>query len=181
MWARSLVSFALVFAAAAGCSQAPLVIPMCTQDDAACRCSPTVDKPPVVSRNHVPVGTTVDYPFNPPDGGDHYPIWQQPWGYYPTAVRREYWVHNLEHGGIVLLYNCATGCTADVDHLRAIMTATPPDQFNEVRILITADNAMPHKFAAVAWGYRWQGDTVDEAAIRCFIGARYDKGPESIP
>src|SRR5438874_10299053 len=101
-----------------------------------------------------------------------------PWGFYPAAVQREYWVHNLEHGGIVLLYNCASGCQADVDHLRAIFSSTTPDQFNEVRMIVTPDPLMPRRFAAVAWGYRWQGDTVDEAAIRCFIAARYDKAPE---
>ena len=183
MSARSLTrapALALVLATACG-GGAPLAIPPCATRDPACACSPSVDKPPVVSRNHVPVGTTVNYPFNPPDGGDHYPIWLQPWGFYPTEQRREYWVHNLEHGAVVMLFNCPGGCPNDSAHLQAIMTSTPPDRYNEQRFIITPDSAMPHRFAAIAWGYRWQGDTIDETAIRCFISARYDMAPESIP
>jgi hypothetical protein len=90
-------------------------------------------------------------------------------------------VHNLEHGGVVLAYNCPAGCDDVVAELTALWQSTPPDRFNEQRLLVLPDTAMPHKVAAIAWGWRWQGETVDTAAVRCFIDARYDRAPESIP
>jgi hypothetical protein len=79
------------------------------------------------------------------------------------------------------LYNCPSSCQSDVDHFISIRSARPADIFHEVRILITSDTLMPHKFAAIAWGYRWQGDAIDEKTINCLIDARYDKAPESLP
>jgi hypothetical protein len=137
---------------------------------------------------HIDPPAMITYRDNPPASGNHYPV-PSPWGIF--TVPRETWVHNLEHGGIVLLYNCPSacdtdagctdGCDADVQKLIAIRGGRKPDLFNEVRVLITPDSLMPHKFAAIAWGWRWQGEAVDAAEINCFIDARYDKAPESIP
>jgi hypothetical protein len=90
-------------------------------------------------------------------------------------------MHNLEHGGVALLYNCPTGCDDVIGALTTLYQSTLPDQFNEQRILIVPDAQMPHRVAAVAWGWRWQGDAVDAPTMRCFIDARYDRAPESIP
>ena len=40
---------------------------------------------------------------------------------------------------------------------------------------------MPHKLAAIAWGWRWQAEVFDDKTTSCFIDQRYDKGRESIP
>jgi hypothetical protein len=148
---------------------------------AAFACGPGIDAPPLEGAMHVVEPTPVTYAANPPSSGPHWPMWQEPWGAYPAELPRERWVHNLEHGGVVLLYNCPAGCTDVVTALTALRDATPPDRFNEQRLLITPDSVMPHRVAAVAWGWRWQGDAVDGATLRCFIDARYDRAPESIP
>lgn len=153
----------------------------CSGADCADQCGPGVDAPPLEGQTHVPIGTKVQYAANPPASGNHWPMWKQPWDMYATQVPREEWVHNLEHGGVVLLYNCATPCPDVVDALTAIRLARPPDRFNTIRILGTPDPEMPRRVAAVAWGWRWQGDVVDEATLRCFIDKRYDHAPESLP
>ncbi len=144
-------------------------------------CGAAVDAPPLEAAYHVPEPQTVQYAANPPASGPHWPVWQTPWGAYPGGLPRERWVHNLEHGGIVLAYNCPDGCADVVAALIGIHDAQRPDQFNEQRILIVPDLQMPHRVAALAWGWRWQGDAVDGAAVRCFIDARYDRAPESTP
>jgi Protein of unknown function (DUF3105) len=150
----------------------------CGSDGGALACGAGVDQRPIEGATHVNPPAMVTYRDNPPASGNHYPV-PAPWGVF--TVQREQWVHNLEHGGIVLLYNCPAGCDPDVQKLIALRGRRKADQFNEVRILITPDSLMPRKFAAIAWGWRWQGDAVDESEINCFIDARYDKAPESIP
>jgi hypothetical protein len=175
---RTAVLALVLLSAACG---GPSGFPCSGGADCAQRCGPGVDAPPLEGQTHVSVGTKVRYAANPPASGSHYPFWRQPWEMYATQVPREEWVHNLEHGGIVLLYNCPTPCPDVVDALTAIRLGRQPDRFNAIRILGTPDLEMPRRVAAVAWGWRWQGDSVDADAIECFIDARYDRGPESLP
>jgi len=180
MSARWLASIALVVAAACGSGASSTKAcddgPPCALD-----CGPGVDYPPFEGAAHVAEPTMVNYANNPPASGSHWPVWQRPWGPYPGGLPRERWVHNLEHGGIVLAYNCPNGCDEIVGELNTIYSATPVDRFNEQRILIVPDSEMPHTVAAIAWRWRWQGDAVDMGTIRCFIDARYDRAPESTP
>lgn len=179
MWARWLASLAVV--AVAGCGGGAKMNACDDAGPCALSCGAGIDSPPYEGAMHVPEPTPVDYMANPPASGPHWPVWQQPWGAYPMELPRERWVHNLEHGGIVLLYNCPSGCDGDVAALQAIIDGTPADQYNEQRFILTPDTVMPHKLAAVAWRWRWQGEAVDMATIRCFVQARYDRAPESIP
>jgi hypothetical protein len=199
MSARWLASAALVAAivtalgAGAGCDRDELpaafdlAVPgggdggRATEDGGAAACGDGIDSPPYEGANHVPDGSHVDYEANPPASGNHWPQWAEPWGAYPGGLPRERWLHNLEHGGVVLLYNCPSGCDDVVAELTALRSATPPDRFGLQRLLIVPDRELPTKVAAVAWLWRWQGDRVDAATLRCFIDARYDHAPESIP
>jgi hypothetical protein len=49
-------------------------------------------------------------------------------GVYPEAVPEEMFVHNLEHGAVVLLYRCAAPCAAVVRDLTAIVQTLPPSK-----------------------------------------------------
>jgi hypothetical protein len=69
-------------------------------------CSPAVTPVTDEGRYHLPFCTPIAYKHDPPASGPHWP-WPAPWGWHPEVVPRQWWVHNLEHGGIVLLYNCA--------------------------------------------------------------------------
>jgi hypothetical protein len=180
MSARSLVSLAILVAA--GCGSGDGDKPCSDGPPCALDCGPEVDAPPKSQAAvHIAEPTPITYDANPPASGPHWPMWQEPWGPYPNGLPRERWVHNLEHGGVVLLYNCPAGCDDVVGALTTVWQATPPDRFNEQRLLIVPDAQMPHKVAAIAWGWRWQSDTVDMNGLRCFINARYDRAPESIP
>lgn len=56
-------------------------------------------------RNHVPHGQKVDYKFNPPTSGDHYADWITK-GFYNEPRDDGSIVHSLEHGYIVINYDC---------------------------------------------------------------------------
>ena len=55
---------------------------------------------------HVPVGSELGWDSNPPSSGAHFPAWAA-YQAFTTAVPRGFYVHNLEHGSVVLLFNCA--------------------------------------------------------------------------
>ena len=177
-WPASALLFVIVVVAG-GCGG--VKSDPCSADAGVCGCGPGIDSPANEGGQHVAEPSTVSYRANPPASGPHWPMWQEPWGAYPMGLPRERWVHNLEHGGVALLYNCPTGCDDVVAQLTALRDSTRPDRFNAQRILIVPDAVMPHRVAAVAWGWRWQGETVDAATVRCFIDARYDRAPESTP
>jgi hypothetical protein len=74
--------------------------------DASCRVE--IDHPPVLPGTHVPVGSTIQWNSNPPSSGPHFPIWAA-YQSYTAPVPRGYYVHDLEHGAVVLLSNCGDG------------------------------------------------------------------------
>ncbi len=58
-----------------------------------------------LGREHVPPGTKVDYNSNPPTSGNHYADWVKK-GVYSAVKEDGYLIHSLEHGYIIISYNC---------------------------------------------------------------------------
>src|SRR3990167_11355106 len=58
-----------------------------------------------LGRNHVPEGTVVEYNSTPPTSGPHYEQWEKP-GVYDRMLPDGRLIHSLEHGYIVISYNC---------------------------------------------------------------------------
>ncbi len=56
-------------------------------------------------REHVPPGSVVNYEFNPPTSGNHYGEPSKP-GMYDIPPADGNLVHSLEHGYIIISYNC---------------------------------------------------------------------------
>jgi hypothetical protein len=112
------------------------------------------------------------YEENPPVGGNHNPLWSN-WGVHDEPVPDECFVHNMEHGGVILLYHCPEGCAAEVAQLETFVADHP-------RTLLTPYAALPARFAVTAWGHRLVSDCLDLAAITQFYEAAFNQGPESV-
>ncbi len=131
---------------------------------------------------HVPVGTMIEWTSNPPATGSHYPTWAG-WNRHYQSLDRGYYVHNAEHGGIVLLYNCPAGCQDVVDSLLAIVRNATPDPtctgFVRNRILVAADPLLPPdvQVAAVAWNRVYTASCFDPY-IGAFTREQYANAPE---
>ncbi|MET0283870.1 MAG: DUF3105 domain-containing protein [Polyangiales bacterium] len=126
---------------------------------------------PVPTAWHV-TGDVV-YTDLPPVGGDHNQCWAN-WGVHETELADENWVHNLEHGGIVFLYNCASGgCANEVDTMRVFVSG-------RTQALLTPYAALPTRFAVVAWGVRLTTNCFDMPAFQRFYPQHVDNAPESI-
>ncbi|MET0389860.1 MAG: DUF3105 domain-containing protein [Polyangiales bacterium] len=139
--------------------------------DAFCAsCGGCEEMQTVTTARHV-VGP-VDYPDPPPVGGEHSQCWGA-WGEQATELKPERWVHNLEHGGVVLLFNCPDGCADEVERMRGFVATHP-------RTILTPYHRLPERFAAVAWQYRLVSDCLDLTAFERFYTLHFDHGPESI-
>lgn len=74
---------------------------------------------PIQGRNHIAEGVPHD-PYNsePPSSGPHYATPAQA-GFYDQAPVDEYLVHSMEHGYVIIWYNCATFTGGTCDQLKA--------------------------------------------------------------
>jgi hypothetical protein len=128
------------------------------------------------SNAHVATGTPVQYegPL-PPSSGTHWPPSAQSpvkAGFYDQKVPFEATTHNLEHGGIVIVYNGLS--TAEVDQLRQFWNSTTKtSRFAKVLVMPYSD-LKDAKVTAVAWDWRLNLQSVDTAALLKFITAHYD-------
>ena len=141
---------------------------------------------PDEGRTHVPAGTQVPYKNYPPTSGSHYAQPDAPvaWQYIGT-LQPEVFVHNLEHGGIVVLYNCPGGCDDLVKQLTTYVNSIVPAEpsFGEYKIVMSpySQGMGSHKVAVLAWRRIEFLDGYDQAKITEFYEAHVDQGPEHIP
>jgi hypothetical protein len=125
---------------------------------------------------HVEAGTEIDWEHDPPHSGPHYPMWAL-WGEHDQTVERGNWVHNLEHGGIVLLHLCPGECETELDILRDVIAQRP-----ELRILVTPDPELQgERFAAVSWTWVYRFDAPDLDTLLCFVDQHENHAPEDVP
>ena len=59
-----------------------------------------------LGRDHVTDIYGVEYSSNPPSSGPHFPIWAKS-GVYDRFISDGYLIHSLEHGYIVISYDCS--------------------------------------------------------------------------
>jgi hypothetical protein len=128
---------------------------------------------------HVAEGVDVTYRHNPPASGPHYPVWAR-YELFTAPLARPYWVHNLEHGAIVLLHR-PDAAPSLVQALQDAYRSLPADPAcGHTRSLLTPDPLLDRAVAVVAADAVLRGDCVDAAAIRQFTTARRGRAPEDV-
>jgi hypothetical protein len=144
--------------------------------------APSIGRPiPTEGADHVPDGTALTYRSRPPTSGPHYAAWYPTYGAVTEPVSPGNWVHNLEHGAVVLLYNCPEGCPELVQQIRTLHSTLPLGRNARrgvPRMLALPYTDMDSRIAVVAWGYLLELDEFDAEQIRRFYEARIDRGPE---
>lgn len=127
-------------------------------------------------RKHVEQDSKLSFESNPPHSGNHYPTWAA-WEEHDPALQRGNWVHNLEHGGIALLYLCPEGCDEELDVYREVMEQRP-----DLRFILTSDAGLEEAgFAAVSWTWVHRFDTPDLEELLCFADQHENHAPEDVP
>lgn len=136
-----------------------------------------------MGRLHVPNNTpSPKYNSNPPTSGPHANAGR--WGEYSSDIPEINQVHNLEHGGILIQYNCARlsggqSCGDVRSALQAIMRKARDEHGR--RFILAPYAKMPHPIAVTAWTWLQSFDRPDEAAILAFADAHYNNAPEDVP
>ncbi|GIW20920.1 MAG: hypothetical protein KatS3mg065_1216 [Chloroflexota bacterium] len=148
---------------------------------------------PDQGRTHLARGEAARYTLCPPASGPHYnaagagPI--QPRYYAPEAnVLPQAWVHNLEHGALVILYRPDTASdTAAHGALRELAANFPPSPVcglagNVVGSPVIARfDELPHPYAALVWGRVLYQDALDVDEILEFFRTEAERGnPEPL-
>ncbi len=181
-----LVSFVVFVITAVGL----IVVTQAAQPVYACGVVDTVKSPAAgelgqvqadQGNQHVQPGDHVTYPVCPPASGKHInvtgqgPIPPKVYGPDDKAVPNS-WVHNLEHGGLVLLYSCDKGA-CDSSSLAALQAFTsqfptspvcqiPPGRIGPV---VARFEQMPTRYAALLWDRALYLDTLDTNTIDQFF------------
>jgi hypothetical protein len=132
---------------------------------------------------HLPAGTFQRYTYCPPASGNHYaqagvgPISPVRQVYGPDdTLPPQSWIHNLEHGGLVILYSCSGGCPDNTirqqlqqfyDEFPASpICKIPPHTLSPV---IARFDDMSTKYAALVWDRVLLLDTFDQARMLAFF------------
>jgi hypothetical protein len=126
----------------------------------------------------------IDYSTNPPCTGTHYGTWAA-YRVYDEPIPRGFWVHNLEHGAVAVLYSCSD-CADEVEAAVDMLEAAGSDPACAARgspsrlTLLTPDPRLETRWAASSWGYTLTADCFEPEVFRAFIDAHRGLGPEAV-
>ena len=129
---------------------------------------------PDEGKNHVPDGQPVQYKTTPPTSGNHWAT-PMPWGSYDQQQPLERTTHNMEHGGIVIMYN-GLGSN-EVAQLKVLVSTMRTGEFNKI-VLEPSNSFSDAKIALSAWTWQLKLQAYDEASIIKFVRAHYN-GPDA--
>ncbi len=135
---------------------------------------------PDQGNGHVQTGDKVTYTVCPPASGKHLnkagfgPLAPKVYGPDDDSVPNG-WIHNLEHGGLVLLYACDKGACDDAGlaSLQAFDQGFPSSAVcnlppGVVGPVVARFEQMPTRYAALVWDRVLYLDTLDDAQIYDF-------------
>ena len=136
---------------------------------------------PDMGNQHVASGEKVTYPVCPPASGKHVnrtgfgPLAPKVYGPDDSSSPTG-WVHNLEHGGLVLLYSCDKGACDDatLQSLRDFSAGFPTSAVCQIPPgvlgpVVARFEQMPTKFAALVWNRVVYMDALDTQLVNDFF------------
>jgi hypothetical protein len=146
------------------------------------QCAAVVEQHPEEGYNHILCTSATDYQTVPPSSGNHFGCWPEyrtfdvpvPWGNL---------VHALEHGAVVIVYNCGTaGCPDELARAQAFIGALPADPAcgTDRRVILAPDPTLDVRWAASSWTWTLRADCFDETTFGQFYAAHLGNGRETI-
>lgn len=140
----------------------------------------------VMASDHIPENSAKpSLNSNPPTSGPHYATTARQ-GFYPANAeppKDELLIHNLEHGHVIMWYDCsrldAAGCDGLQKQVQQVISKAKLSAFTPTKKLVV----VPRKdfgalIALTAWGRIMKLEAFDEGAINAFITEWREKSPE---
>jgi hypothetical protein len=138
---------------------------------------------PIQGAEHVPVGVPHE-PYNsePPTSGPHYDVPAEA-GFYDIAPPDEQLVHNMEHGHVIIWYNCSDLSDADCnrlkDQIRDTMSRAGTSRMTgTLKLVAVPRTTLDVRLALTAWGRLDELQEFDRERILAFVRAFRDRAPE---
>jgi hypothetical protein len=151
--------------------------------DAASACKMEELSPPNDGAAHAMLCGPLQHRTSPPSSGTHYATWAF-FRAYDKPVPWGFLLHAMEHGAVVIAYNCPAGCATEVAAAKALMESIPRKSAcpkPRPPVIVVPDPTLQTRFAAAAWGHIVRGDCFDRDTVARFITAHLNMGPEFFP
>jgi hypothetical protein len=143
-------------------------------------CAVEVAAPADEGAAHIETCSATSYHSKPPSSGSHYPVWPV-FRVYDQPVPWGFLVHGLEHGAVVIVYNCPAGCADQLVALKAMVEAQPTKPgCSRPPVIVAPDPTLDVPFAASSWGYTLRAQCFDRDRFAAFVERRINHGRENI-
>lgn len=117
------------------------------------------------------------YSSNPPTSGSHDPVWTKP-GIYDSQQGDGHLVHSLEHGYVVISYNCdklSSGQSCDTLKKQLADFAKGNRLW---KLIVVPRSSLDVPIALTAWTRLYKLQAFEKQKMSNFIDAFRDHGPE---
>jgi len=133
---------------------------------------------PIQGQQHIALDQShPPYNSDPPTSGWHYAEPAEA-GFYESSLPDEQLVHNLEHGHVIISYDCAR--VADCEDVKTELRGLV-DRFQRWKIVAVARENADAAIALTAWGRIDKMDSYDEDRVDAFVKRWRNRGPENTP
>ena len=133
-------------------------------------------------KNHIQINEKhPPYSSDLPSSGPHYADSESPaqWGIYTSEIAPEVYLHNLEHGGVVIAYNPETLPSADLKGIRALFSSPySNNDFMPKKFLLFPRETNTSVIQMASWTYTLNLDTYSEETIIKFFKQHAGNAPE---
>lgn len=116
------------------------------------------------SRRHLESADEAHELYNsvPATSGPHFPVWWQDWGVVDEELPDELVIHNMEHGGVIIRYDCPEGCAELVGQLAEVT-------LRYQKVVLSPYSGLGTRIALTAWTYLDKFDEFNEDRMVQFI------------
>ncbi len=133
-----------------------------------------------IGNAHIPTGQKGNFTEGlPPTSGEHYaaPAGPAPWGIKAAFLPFEVTTHNLEHGGIVIMYNGLD--KTQTDQLTSLVKSLNSSGFNKI-VLEPWPDMKDAKITLTAWDWILKLQAPDDTSVVKFVRQHTDdEAPEN--
>jgi hypothetical protein len=118
---------------------------------------------PIAGALHIDESETpTDWNSDPPTSGQHYARWV-PAGFYEEPIPDGFLVHNMEHGYVVVYYDCSSLGGADCTQLQSAIEAALAEagmdpQTNTLKVVVVPRAGMGNPVTYASWGHLYKAE-----------------------